>query len=80
MPLYIKDNETARLVAELAAERGITKQAAVRLAVKAELSRTAASLPLRQRMSVWRAQHPLPAATGDRADKAFFDSLDGEGE
>ncbi len=80
MPLYIKDDKTARLVAELAAERGITKQAAVRLAVKAELARTADRIPLRERIAAWRTQHRLPAATGEKADKMFFDALSGEGE
>ena len=37
MPLYIKDATTTRLVNELAKQRGLTKQAAVRLAVQAEL-------------------------------------------
>ena len=39
MPLYIKDDATAELVAQLAKLRGLTKQAAVRLAVQAELDR-----------------------------------------
>jgi len=33
MPLYIKDDTTARLVSELAQLRGISKQDAVKLAV-----------------------------------------------
>ncbi|OYV54668.1 MAG: hypothetical protein B7X09_02925 [Acidiphilium sp. 21-66-27] len=40
MPLYIRDDATAELVAKLAKERGLTKQDAVRLAVQAELDRT----------------------------------------
>jgi len=39
MPLYIRDDATAELVAQLARRRGITKQDAVRLAVTAELER-----------------------------------------
>jgi len=39
MPVYIKDDSTAALVATLAAERGINKQDAVRLAVSDELAR-----------------------------------------
>jgi len=45
MPLYIKDNATAELVARLARLRGTSKQDAVRLAVEAELSRSAAQVP-----------------------------------
>lgn len=78
MPLYIKDDETADLVATLARQRGVTKQAAVRLAVTAELERAAQTIPLRDRMAAWRAQHPMPPATGNKADKAFFDALSGD--
>jgi antitoxin VapB len=75
MPLYIKDDATAELVSQLAALRGLSKQAAVRLAVKAELDRAAASIPLRERLAkLWDA-HPLPPPTGKVADKAFFDEL-----
>ena len=80
MPLYIKDETTTRLVAELAKQRGVTKQAAVRLAVKAELDRAAAAVPLRERLRVlWKA-HPMPPETGELADKAFFDELSGNRE
>ncbi len=77
MPLYIKDDATAELVSQLARLRGLSKQDAVRLAVKAELDRTAATVPLRERLAkLWEA-HPLPARTGNLADKAFFDDLSG---
>lgn len=75
MPLYIKDDTTAALVAELAKARGVSKQDAVKMAVKAELDREMRSVPLRDRMSAWRADHPLPSPTGHEADKAFFDDL-----
>ncbi len=75
MPLYIKDDTTAALVAELAKARGVSKQDAVKMAVKAELDREAWSVPLRDRMAAWRADHPLPPPTGHKADKAFFDGL-----
>jgi antitoxin VapB len=78
MPLYIKDEATTQLVNELARQRGLTKQAAVRLAVQAELDRAAQAETLRVRMAhLWQAQ-PLPPATGEAADKAFFDQLSGE--
>lgn len=78
MPLYIKDDATAELVAQLARKRGISKQDAVRLAVQAELQRIAEAIPLRERIAAWRKEHPMPPATGETADKAFFDELSGE--
>ncbi len=78
MPLYIKDDLTARLVADLARKRGVSKQDAVRLAVTAELARIAEVIPLRDRIAAWRKEHPLPPATGQQADKAFFDDLSGD--
>ncbi len=78
MPLYIKDNPTAELVAQLATLRGISKQDAVKLAVRAELDRAEQAIPLRDRFATLRAIHPLPPTTGNPADKAFFDRLSGE--
>ena len=78
MPLYIKDDATAELVARLASERGLSKQDAVKLAVQAELARTTAEVPLRERLAAWHAANPLPPPTGFVADKAFFDELSGE--
>ena len=78
MPLYIKDDTTAALVAELARRRHISKQDAVRLAVQAELQRMAEAIPLRDRIAAGRRENPMPPPTGQRADKAFFDELSGE--
>jgi antitoxin VapB len=78
MPLYIKDDVTAALVAELARKRGVSKQDAVRLAVQADLQRIAEAIPLRERIAAWRQEHPMPPGTGQKADKAFFDELSGE--
>jgi antitoxin VapB len=78
MPLYIKDDVTAELVAQLAKARGISKQDAVKLAVRAELDKAAEKVPLRDRVAAFRAEHPLPRRTGKKADKAFFDDLSGE--
>ena len=77
MPLYIKDDLTAALVTRLAALQGKSKQDAVKLAVQAELDRMEEA-PLRDRFAAIRVAHPLPAATGVAADKAFFDALSGE--
>ena len=78
MPLYIKDDATAELVAELAKRRGVSKQDAVKLAVRAELDRMNGAVPLRERFAALRAKHPLPPPTGEKADKAFFDDLSGD--
>jgi antitoxin VapB len=78
MPLYIRDDATAALVAKLAKDRGITKQDAVRLAVTAELERARDAKPLRERMQAWREANPFPLPTGLKADKTFFDDLSGE--
>lgn len=77
MPLYIKDDATAALVARLAKLRGLTKQAAAKLAVQAELQRTIEAVPLRDRLALLWEEHPLPPPTGQAADKAFFDELSG---
>ncbi|MBN9510068.1 MAG: type II toxin-antitoxin system VapB family antitoxin [Alphaproteobacteria bacterium] len=80
MPLYIKDDATAQLVARLAKLCGTSKQAAVRIAVQAELDRLGTVIPLRERFAALRRAHPLPPPTGQAADKAFFDALSGEPE
>ena len=77
MPLYIKDDATAKLVAKLAKLRSVSKQDAVKLAVQAELERAEEAIPLRDRFAALRAAHPLPPSTGEVADKAFFDELSG---
>lgn len=77
MPLYIKDDRTAALVAKLAEAAGVTKSEAVHRAVAAELARLTPVVPLRERFAALRARNPLPAPTGEAADKAFFDDLSG---
>ncbi len=77
--LYIKDQEANTLAEQLAAARGITKTAAVKLALRHELERDAGSPPARRPMrevieEMWR-EHGWTAPTGPEADKAFFDSL-----
>lgn len=77
MPLYIMHNDTAKLVAGLAKSRGPSKHAA-KLAGQAEFGRTAQNISLCDRFAALRAAYPLPPATGEPADKAFFDDLSGE--
>lgn len=78
MPLYIKDDAIAAMVADLARARGVSKSEAVRAAVKAELDRLTPETPLRDRLAALRARHPLPESTGLKADKASFDELSGD--
>jgi antitoxin VapB len=78
MPLYIKDETDAQLIARLARQRRPTGPDAVRAAEEAELEKTAASVSVRQRLlELWQAR-PLPPTTSEVADKAFFDELSGE--
>ena len=77
MPLYIKDDAIAEMVAQLARLRGTTKQDAVRLAVEAELERAANNIPVRDRLRKLWDDNPLRPQTGHAADKAFFDDLSG---
>ena len=78
VPLYIKDDTTASLVAQLAKLKGLSKQDAVKLAVKAELDRAIGAVPLRETMAAWRRDNPMPTTTGAPADKSFFDGLSGD--
>ena len=82
--LYIKDEEANALAEKLATARGLTKTAAVKLALRHELERpTVPTPPVRKRSSreiveqFWR-EHPMPPSTGLKADKAFFDELSGD--
>jgi antitoxin VapB len=56
MPLYIKDDRTAKLVLKLAKLRRVSKQEAVRFAVAAELNHAAEAIPF----AALRCAHPLP--------------------
>lgn len=76
--LYIKDEEANALAEELARSRGLTKTAAVKLALRHELDRAAEGRqPLRERMADFWKRHPLPDKLGPVADKAFYDDLSG---
>jgi antitoxin VapB len=77
MPLYIKDDQTAELVARLARLQGISKQGAVKRAVEAALEKAATSIDVEARLRKLWAENPLPPRTGKRADTAFFDDLSG---
>ncbi len=76
--LFIKDDETNRLAERLASARGLTKTAAVKLALEHELARDEPHVPLRERLAAWRAAKPLGAPTGLTVDKSFYDALSDE--
>lgn len=81
--LYIKDNETADLVSRVAKRSGVTKTALVReLAAEreAELDRHAHAMTSHTILEQFWRDHPLGEPTGLVADKAFYDSLNDEGE
>lgn len=80
--LYIKDQEANALAEELATRRGMTKTAAVKLALRHELDRSETSdkfndRPLRERMIDFWKRHPLPQEMGPIPDKSFYDDLSG---
>ena len=77
MPFHVRDRETDTLVRELAGKRGIGLTEAVKLAVKNELQREREAIPLRSHLGALRAQILKRPATGQIADKAFFDDLSG---
>jgi antitoxin VapB len=79
--LYIKDEETAALVARVAKRSGLTKTALVRelaIAREAELNRGEQHMSAREKLEKFWREHPLPPPTGLKADKAFFDELSGD--
>lgn len=76
-PLDIRNGATARLVAEFARLRGVSKRDAVRIAVQTERDRADKAVPLCVRFAALRQAYPLPPATGGTADKQLFDQLNG---
>ena len=78
MGLSIRDPATDRLVRALAKRKGVGLTEAVRLAVGAELERLDREPPLRDRIAAIRRSIVARGRTGKRADKAFFDELNGE--
>lgn len=74
--LYIKDPEANALAEELARRRGLTKTAAVKLALQHELDEVNRRSTREKMLALWE-RHPLPAPAGPIADKAFYDDLSG---
>ena len=76
MPFHVRDEETTTLVRELARKRRCGLTEAVKLAVSAELKREEPSL--REKLKTIQDEFRAYAPTGLEADKAFYDSLNGE--
>ena len=75
--LYIKDAETNDLAEEFARRRGLTKTAAVKLALTQALDQPDRRTT-REKMLDYRRLHPLPDKLGPIPDKAFYDELSGD--
>lgn len=72
------DAATAELAQQLADALHTSVGNAVRIALEDKLERAAAQhkrRPAREILAEFLASHPRPAATGLKADKAFFDDL-----
>ena len=72
--LYVKDAEVNEMAKELARQRGLTKTAAVKLALVNELRghdrRTA-----REKIDDFLKRNPVPKDFGPAPGKAFYDAL-----
>ena len=80
--LYVKNREADDLARQLADSRGLSKTAAVILALRNELARDekepAPRMSSRERLERFWRNNPLGEPTGFVADKAFYDSLNDE--
>jgi antitoxin VapB len=74
MALHIRDEETERLVRNLASLRKLGLTEAVRVAVEGELKR----IPLGDRIRPIQERVAAAGRSGFVADKTFFDALCGE--
>lgn len=73
--LYVKDDEASRLAQRLAERRGLTKAAAVKLALANELAKDEPKRSVMEIVEELRRTSPLSYDTGVTIDKAFYDSL-----
>ncbi len=78
MPLNIRSEEVNRLAEQLAAIKRMTKTDAVRQALQSELRRAVESVPLRERITPLQDRILARPATGEQADKEFYDALSGD--
>lgn len=74
--LYVKDDTAFRMAQQLAERLGLTKAAAVKLALANELAKDAPPRPsVQEIVAELRRTSTLPKINSGVADKAFFDSL-----
>ena len=73
--LYVKDEEAFRLAKELAEKRGLTKAAAVKLALTNELAKEQPERSLHEIAAELRRTSRLRFDPDIVIDKAFYDSL-----
>ena len=78
MALNIRSEEVNQLAEQLAARHHINKTEAVKLALRNELDRLDQAVPLRERLRPIQDRVMARPATGQAADKAFYDELSGE--
>lgn len=74
MGIFIKDPATDKAVRQLAKRRGLTLTEAIKTAVLKELAEDGAGHEDTQLAELHKKLAAFPD-TGDKADKAFFDSL-----
>jgi antitoxin VapB len=78
MPFHVRDEVTDALVRELAAKRGVGLTQAVQIAVKNELQRMEAEIPLPKRIAAIRRRIAPRLLPTIQTDKAFFADLSGD--
>jgi antitoxin VapB len=78
MAYHIKDPETDRIIRALAKAKSKPILNAIREACQNELRREAAKVPLWDRLQPLIRKLRAAPKTGLRADKRFFDDLNGE--
>ena len=78
MPLNIRSEAVNQLAEKLAARARTNKTDAVRIALENELRRLDQAMPLRERLRPLQERVLSRPATGQEADKAFYDELSGD--
>ena len=78
MPLNIRSEAVNQLAETLAARMATSKTEAVARALRNELQRLDDAVPLRERLRPLQNRVLSRPATGQQADKAFFDELSGD--
>jgi antitoxin VapB len=78
VPLNIRSEIVSQLAERLAARKGVNKTDAVRTALENELRRLDEAMPLRDRLRSLQERVLSRPATGQEADKAFYDELSGD--